>query len=292
MEELYFLQKGDFFIIFDNGLIKQSNFTNKKDFIIETNGNYKIIYTNTLKSQNVQIKVKENISAHITEIYNVNSFDITYNLEMEIFDNAIVDYLTIRFAENKLDYNSKVILHKNATFNQINICKINGVVSGNSVTQLNAVFSKANIKNIILNSSSKTQKHNFRVLHNSKDTESHLLNYAIVDNNSTLLVDNEGFVVENAERSNMNQVTKGIILDLESEISANPVLKIDNYNVIANHGASIGALGDEELFYLMSRGLTKQESEKLILSGYYASVINEIKDEKIREYILNNLWKE
>lgn len=289
MDIVDFIEKDDFYVVFNNGLIKESNFISNRNIIINKDGNYKIIYTNISSDQNINIVINENIKADITEIYCENSIEALYNLEIELLNNAIANYLTIRFVSSKLNYNSKVVLNKNSVFNQINVCKINGEVTGTSTTQLNDIFSKVDIKNIIVNVSSKKQKHTFGVLHNSGDTESHLLNYAVCDNKSILLVDNEGFVVENAERSNMNQITKGIILDLESEISANPVLKIDNYNVIANHGASIGAIGDEELFYLMSRGLTREDSERLILSGYYAFVLNEIKDEKIKDYILNNL---
>lgn len=289
MDIIDFIEKEDFFVIFDNGKIIDTNFINDNNFMINKDGNYKIIYKNTIGLQNTNIKVNENIKADITEIFCNQSVNSVYNSKIELFKNSVVNYLTIRFVTNKLNYNFKAILNKNSVFNQINVCKINGEVMGNSIAQLNDIFSKVDIKNIIVNESSKKQKHNFQVIHNSKDTESHLLNYAVCDNKSSLFVDNEGIVVEDAERSNMNQVTKGIILDLESEISANPVLKIDNYNVIANHGASIGAIGDDELFYLMSRGLTKADSERLILSGYYAYVLNEIKEEKIKDYILSNL---
>lgn len=289
MDIIDFIQKDDFYVIFDNGVVKESNFANNNDFIISKNGSYKIIYTNALSKQNLNVKVNENINADITEIYCNNSVDCLYDSKIELLNNAVVNFLTMRFVNSKINYNVKVILNKKSIFNQINVCKINGEATGNSIAELNSIFSKVDIKNIIVNESSKKQKHNFSIKHNSMDTESHLVNYAVCDKKSTLLVDNEGFVVENAERSNMNQITKGIILDLESEISANPVLKIDNYNVIANHGASIGAIGDDELFYLMSRGLTKEDSERLILSGYYAFVINEVKEEKIKDYILNNL---
>lgn len=292
MDIIEFIEKDDFFVIFDNGLVKESNFISNNNFVISKNGNYKIIYSNVVANQNVSFKVDKGVKANITEIYSKYSNNSKYNLYIELLDNAVVDFLTIRFVENEINYTSKVVLSVNSIFRQINVCKINEQTSGKVVVELNGNFSKADIKNIILNESSKKQIHEFKIMHNISETESYLLNYAVCDNKSILFIDNEGFVFEGAEKSNMNQITKGIILDLESEISANPILKIDNYNVIANHGASIGAIDDEELFYLMSRGLTKADSEKLILSGYFTFVVNEIKDEKIKDYILNNLLRE
>ena len=47
-----------------------------------------------------------------------------------------------------------------------------------------------------------------------------------------------------------------------------PILKIDNYNVDSNHSAYIGRFSEEKLFYMMSRGLTKKDSYRLLLNGF------------------------
>ena len=83
-------------------------------------------------------------------------------------------------------------------------------------------------------------------------------------------------------KSKCSQKTRGIVMDDESEIVANPILLIDEYDCFANHGASIGKVNDEELFYLMSRGLTKDESVLLILSGMVLPFINEIPNENLK----------
>ena len=82
-----------------------------------------------------------------------------------------------------------------------------------------------------------------------------------------------------------------IILDLTSAISANPLLQIDEFDVEANHGASIGAIDDEDLYYLMSRGLTKTQSEQLIVTGYMNPIISKINDELIKNYIAHLIEK-
>ena len=78
--------------------------------------------------------------------------------------------------------------------------------------------------------------------------------------------------------------SKGIILDLTSAISANPLLQIDEFDVEANHGASIGAIDDEDLYYLMSRGLTKAQSEQLIVSGYMQPILSKMNEEQLQKY--------
>ena len=96
----------------------------------------------------------------------------------------------------------------------------------------------------------------------------------------------------------MNQKSKGILLSKESAISANPLLQIDEYDCLASHGAGIGAIDEEDLFYLMSRGLTRSESEKLIIKGFINPIQENLKQfenvadkaNEIKE--INNLFNE
>ena len=57
------------------------------------------------------------------------------------------------------------------------------------------------------------------------------------------------------------------------------------------HEAKIGSISDDAVFYLMSRGLSYEESTKLIVLSNFNSIINEIKDESIKEEILNTIEK-
>ncbi|MCH7955590.1 MAG: SufD family Fe-S cluster assembly protein, partial [Candidatus Marinimicrobia bacterium] len=53
----------------------------------------------------------------------------------------------------------------------------------------------------------------------------------------------------------------------------------------ASHGATVGNLDKEEIFYLMSRGLTKSSAEKLIIYGFFRPVLKSIDSEILREHI-------
>ena len=74
-------------------------------------------------------------------------------------------------------------------------------------------------------------------------------------------------------------------MDLHSSITGIPILEIDENEVNAHHGAAIGAIDEEELYYLMSRGLTREVSERLIVTTLIAPYYQNIKDEKILAYI-------
>ena len=73
------------------------------------------------------------------------------------------------------------------------------------------------------------------------------------------------------------------ILDPTGECLAEPILLIDYYDVKAYHGATIGKISDDDLFYLMSRGLTKEEAFMLIINGLIEPFVKRIHDESIKE---------
>jgi Fe-S cluster assembly protein SufD len=67
-----------------------------------------------------------------------------------------------------------------------------------------------------------------------------------------------------------------------------PVLEILTNDVVrCGHGATAGALGDEELFYAMSRGFDRDQAQQLMVHGFFRRVINELKDEHVRQRVLS-----
>ena len=63
---------------------------------------------------------------------------------------------------------------------------------------------------------------------------------------------------------------------------ANPILLIDEDDVKAGHAASVGQVNAEQVYYLMSRGISKQEAERLIIHGFLAPVVSEIPIEGVK----------
>lgn len=66
------------------------------------------------------------------------------------------------------------------------------------------------------------------------------------------------------------------MLSDKARSDANPILLIDENEVTAGHAASIGQVDPEDLYYLMSRGIAKQEAERLVIRGFLGAVITAI----------------
>ena len=64
---------------------------------------------------------------------------------------------------------------------------------------------------------------------------------------------------------------------------------IEEDDVKASHGATTGRINEEDIYYLTSRALSRNEAEKLIVEGFFAELTEEIKDEVIKKEVLKNL---
>jgi Fe-S cluster assembly protein SufD len=98
-------------------------------------------------------------------------------------------------------------------------------------------------------------------------------------------------VRKNAQKTNSSQMNKNLLLGPMAEIDTRPQLKIDADDVKCSHGATIGRVNAEEMFYLESRGLSREQATNLLCLGFAEDLIYRIEDEKVRHEI-ENLLKE
>ena len=90
------------------------------------------------------------------------------------------------------------------------------------------------------------------------------------------------FVRENASGTDAQQSNKNLLLSNEARVDTKPQLEIFNDDVKCSHGATVGQLETEEIFYLKTRGLTQEIARALITYGFAEEIVNRIEDEKLR----------
>ncbi len=83
-------------------------------------------------------------------------------------------------------------------------------------------------------------------------------------------------VAEGARGSKANVVCDALILDEYSRSDTYPYIEIDEDDVTIGHEATVSKIGEEQLFYLMSRGLTEEEAATMIVSGFIEPMIKEL----------------
>jgi Fe-S cluster assembly protein SufD len=110
-----------------------------------------------------------------------------------------------------------------------------------------------------------------------------MTNIGIANKNGKIVLNGVEKIEMGMKNANAFQTLKGIITSDTASVEVNPILLIDEYDVKAGHGATIGKIAEDQLFYLRSRGLTQKEAEKLIINGFIRPIVDEIDDEPLKE---------
>ena len=90
-------------------------------------------------------------------------------------------------------------------------------------------------------------------------------------------------VEEDAQKTNAYQENRNLLLSDQAHADSIPGLEIMANDVRCTHGATLGRINREDLFYLMTRGLTRAEAERLIVRGFFQDVLDRIELEPVRE---------
>ena len=233
---------------------------------------------------NVVINIEEGINVDITKVSYENNNKNNLLLEIICNDNTNVKFTNIEANKNETTTKTNIYVLENVNIEVNSLNLNNDKVYNTTNLYLLKPFSHLTLNNAIINNTKLTQEYDYNVYHLNKDSDSTLINYAICKDSSVLKINSNGIIKQGCSKSKIMQKSKGIILDLTSAISANPLLQIDEFDVEANHGASIGAIDDEDLYYLMSRGLTKSQSEQLIVSGYMQPILSKMHDDQLQKY--------
>lgn len=131
------------------------------------------------------------------------------------------------------------------------------------------------------------EKYDVLVYHNASNTES-LVNNNGVNKDGMISFNVSGFVPNGIKGCVLNQ--NGRIINLtDNKCQIKPNLFIDENDVIANHSAHIGKCNDDEIFYLMSRGISYEDSSNLIIQGFLLRNMNFLK--KDMENIIDKYWR-
>lgn len=124
-----------------------------------------------------------------------------------------------------------------------------------------------------------------RIDHRVKNCNSHQNYKGILDGKSRAVFNGKVFVHENASGTDAQQSNKNLLLSNEARIDTKPQLEIFNDDVKCAHGATVGQLEEEELFYLLSRGLDEDLARNLLTYGFAEEIINKIKIKSIKEQL-------
>lgn len=221
---------------------------------------------------------------------NSGNFYIEYIDSSDIDIDIIVDnYTCINLFEysnnDDISVNNKYILYRNSS---LIVSKF--YCNNNTTEKINVYLKdyKANIKYNFSSISNNNDNYIINIYHESDNTSSDIFNRTVAKENSGNFFDINSYVDNGIKNCYLNQQTKIITLG-DSNNKINPNMFIGEETTTAVHSSVIGSISEDDLFYMMSRGIDYKNGVNLIVKGMILSNINA--NMEIREKILKILDK-
>ncbi|AIM25239.1 Fe-S cluster assembly protein SufD [Melissococcus plutonius] len=278
-----FMNSGIFIYIPKNVVIKE---TLETLFIQDTDSDQPLF-------KHVLIIAEEN-----SEMSYLERFQSTEDTLKSVSGNIVVEVIAKRGA--KIKYTAVDQLGKNITSYIHRCCylmqdaqidwTIGAMNDGNTISNFNAELAgkgaSAEVKVTAISSEKQIQGMNTQISNRCAHTVSHIQQHGVVLDASTLTFNGICHLLKGAKEADAQQENRVLMLSDKARGDANPILLIDENDVTAGHAASVGSLNADDLYYLMSRGLSKQVAERLIVHGFLTPMISTISNKEVQEKMM------
>ncbi|MBR7553548.1 Fe-S cluster assembly protein SufD [Allobacillus sp. GCM10007491] len=239
----------------------------------------------------VLLVAEENSEVTYLENYysaNANKESVA-NLVSEVFahQNAKVSYGAVdNFAEGTTTYvNRRGVADRDANIEWALGQMNDGNTISENTTHLKGDNSICNAKSVSVGRGKQRQNFTAKIVNWGKDSDGYILQHGVMKDQSTAYFDGIGKIEHGATRANAEQESRILMLDEGARGDANPILLIDEDDVTAGHAASVGRVDPMQLYYMMSRGISKEDAERLIIHGFLDPVVREIPIETVQKQL-------
>ncbi|AZZ59844.1 SufD family Fe-S cluster assembly protein [Oenococcus sp. UCMA 16435] len=141
---------------------------------------------------------------------------------------------------------------------------------------LNGNGSQANLRVVSLADREQKQALMTKLTHIGQHTTGNINQRGVILQRGRLIYNAVGKIVKGAHGANSEQTSRILLLSPTATGDANPILLIDENDVEAGHAASIGRVSPEQLYYLMSRGLTVDRARQLLVKGFFDDLLDRL----------------
>ncbi|WHY97282.1 Fe-S cluster assembly protein SufD [Peribacillus simplex] len=240
----------------------------------------------------VLIVAEDNSSVTYVENYfsSVESNEGVANIVTEVFANAnakveygAVDTLSKGFTTY---VNRRGVAGRDARIEWALGLMNDGNTISDNTTYLMGDGSHGDTKSVVVGRGEQKQNFTTAIIHYGKRSEGYILKHGVMKEAASSIFNGIGKIEHGATKSNAEQESRVLMLSEKARGDANPILLIDEDDVTAGHAASVGRVDPLQLYYLMSRGITKKEAERLVIHGFLAPVVNQLPIEGVKKQLV------
>jgi Fe-S cluster assembly protein SufD len=212
--------------------------------------------------------------------------------EIVVGEGAVVDHYKVQ-QESVQAYHvatMAVTLGRSANFSSHSI-SLGGALVRNDAGAVLSEGSEATLNGLyIVNGTQHVDNHTV-IDHAKPNANSHELYKGILDGKASAVFNGRIHVRKDAQKTDSKQTNKNLVLSDEAVIDTKPELQIYADDVRCTHGATIGQIDAESLFYLQSRGIGKREARSLLTYAFAQDIIDRIKVPSLAEALERDLFE-
>lgn len=230
------------------------NFSQFESRVIVEGENKVSLNIDDCKSKDIGFQIKENSKLNLI-IFNLSE-NVDKEISFALAKGAKLDIISVNLNEDKSNLKISV--------------NLNGEDSNSNINLIAVSDQKSNI-NIDVTSNN-----------NKPNTISNISQRGVALNGGQINFNATGLIEKDCSKAINFQESKVLLLDKASKGSASPFLLINHHDVEAGHSAGVSRVNDDDMYYLMSRGIPSCEAEKLMTIGFIQPIISKINDQKVK----------
>ncbi len=238
----------------------------------------------------------ENSQATIVETYVGVGDGVTFSnavTEIVLGQNAVLDHTKV-VQENNRSFHiatMQVELQRDSRFRSQNITLGGAIVRNDHNAGMRAEGAECTLDGMYFASGKQLVDNHTSIDHAMPHCNSHELYKGILDGSARGVFNGKIFVREDAQKTDAKQTNQTLLLSGEASINTKPQLEIFADDVRCTHGATIGQLSAEQLFYLRSRGIGAEEARALLTFAFAGELVDRIPVEGVRAEVLQALFR-
>jgi Fe-S cluster assembly protein SufD len=237
------------------------------------------------------IVVEEGAHASVVEVYTGEGVHFT-NAVTEIVcgENSIVDHYKLQIDSPEAFHISTIQVQqaRNSVFTSRSLA----FGAALARTEINAVLetgSECTLNGLYLVDGSRHIDTRTTIDHAKPHANSHELYKGILSGTSSAVFNGKIIVRKDAQKTDAKQTNKNLVLSENATINTKPQLEIFADDVRCTHGATVGQLDADSIFYLQSRGIGRADARTMLIEAFAREIIDAIKIDSLREQALQLL---
>jgi len=234
----------------------------------------------------LDIDLEDDASLNVINISNenLNNNFLNFRQKINIGKNSILKNYSLDINENSnFKYSFKDInLEKNSHLEYFILSKGSKFLKHDINCSLNSEYGSVVLNGIIDLNEKKHHEIKTKINHNEENCKSYQLIKSVLNDNSKGVYQGKIYVNSKAQKTDGYQLSRALLLNDEVEFNAKPELEIYADDVKCSHGSTSGNVDEDSIFYLMSRGLSYEQSKKLLTNGFLNEVIEKITNDEVK----------